>query len=214
MSDPLTQRSSDLPLFGTTHAAAAVAAGVTPRRYEQILAHLREHGPSTLFEVAAALGVFEHQISGRFTELSQQLLIERTGQTRPNPRSDCPCDVWRVCDPPNHQGRQLPTTNSQLPTLLGYPDVLRIGEDSYDRDDSSPPEDGLPGVCYVRRADARGMRLVKRVELVACPNCGKAMRLAEAPRTYACSGGCGQRWDGAQVVSPGQPALLALILRP
>jgi hypothetical protein len=52
--------------------------------------------PSTLFEVATILHVPDHCIAGRFTELSRDLLIERTGERRIKPQTQCAADVWRI----------------------------------------------------------------------------------------------------------------------
>ena len=51
-----------------------------------------------MFEIAAHYQWFDHQISGRFTELAADGLIERTGQTRVKPETQCAADVWRLKD--------------------------------------------------------------------------------------------------------------------
>jgi predicted ArsR family transcriptional regulator len=64
------------------------------RKVRQVLL---ERGPSTLFEIAAALGVPDHTISGRITRLADyHEAIEDTGERRRNPHSGRPCIVWRL----------------------------------------------------------------------------------------------------------------------
>ena len=75
-----------------------LAAQIHGKRCQRILEILRNRGPSTLFEVAAELNVFDHQISGRFTDLVRGGLIERTGERRPKPETGCPADIWRLTE--------------------------------------------------------------------------------------------------------------------
>jgi hypothetical protein len=60
---------------------AATKSGKTRRRILEVL-HERGSAGATLWEVARVLGVHDHVISGRFTELSKDLVIERTGERR------------------------------------------------------------------------------------------------------------------------------------
>jgi DNA-binding Lrp family transcriptional regulator len=167
------QGSSNLyPTAGSTSAIAgqqaALKSGKTRRR---ILEVLHERGPAgaTLWEVARVLGVHDHTISGRFTELSKDLIIERTGERRNHPNSGCPADVWRICGAANAQGG-----GPDLAALLGYPLTLNIGGDLYDRQEllAGGANESYPGVPYARRADTGGQKLIVRVELAECPGCG------------------------------------------
>lgn len=92
------RRDPDLwSLPNTTSALAGQQAALKSGAWrERILKRLRETGGSTLFEVARHYGVPDHTISGRFTELFEDGLIERTGERRVKPASGCQCDVWRV----------------------------------------------------------------------------------------------------------------------
>lgn len=84
-------------------AAGRVAARYARTRYRQILQHLRDKGPACIFEIAAALSdappghqVFDHQISGRFSALEKDLLILRTGHTKPKPDTGCKCSLYQI----------------------------------------------------------------------------------------------------------------------
>jgi predicted ArsR family transcriptional regulator len=72
-----------------------VAAKAAPERYQRILRLLVEHGPLAMFQVAGEIGVMDHQISGRFTEMKRNLWIDVIRQTR-HPRSGCACDVYQI----------------------------------------------------------------------------------------------------------------------
>lgn len=50
----------------------------------------------TLFEVAAAMQIEPHRISGRITELKRDGLIQRTGDRRQNPATGCSAEVLRL----------------------------------------------------------------------------------------------------------------------
>jgi len=66
-------------------------------REKKVRQVLLEHGPQTLFEIAARLGVPDHTISGRITRLHDfHEVIEDTGERRKNPRSGRPAIVWRI----------------------------------------------------------------------------------------------------------------------
>lgn len=105
MPDPLARPPESAgPLFdllpqpqrSTTDQAAAAAARSTPQRYRRILELLRDRGPMTLFEVAAAMQIEPHRISGRITELKRDGLIQRTGDRRQNPATGCSAEVLRL----------------------------------------------------------------------------------------------------------------------
>ncbi len=107
MSDPLMKRRDDLagtlfeqlgePRPRSTRDEAHIAAmRDAERRREQILTLLRERGPMTCFELAQVIGVQDHSVSGRLTELKTDALIEPTGERRVNPRSGRKVDVYRI----------------------------------------------------------------------------------------------------------------------
>ena len=78
----------------TRRQALAFAQVMRPGRRRRIIELLTER-PRAIFEISAILGVQQHQIAGRFSELVADGLIERTGETRPTP-SGCQADVYRV----------------------------------------------------------------------------------------------------------------------
>lgn len=86
------------PQKATSRLAGDAAALTTTKRYRQIIALLQERGPMTLFEFCAAMHKTPNQISGRLTELCRALVIERTGERRPNPATGCMADVYRLQD--------------------------------------------------------------------------------------------------------------------
>ena len=89
--------TKDSPLFTTTRdAARQVAARRTSKRYRQIAETLGRLGPSCIFEVAAALGCFDHQISGRFGEMEKLGLIRKTGDRRKKPSTGCAAEVYEI----------------------------------------------------------------------------------------------------------------------
>lgn len=104
MPDPLQTNDALPPLWSigpppqkaTGRLAADAAALTTPKRYRQIIKLLEQHGPMTLFELASKLGKHAHQISGRITELKRDLVIEPTGDRRPNPATGCQAEVYRL----------------------------------------------------------------------------------------------------------------------
>lgn len=194
----------------TSRKAGAVAARSAGRRNFQILTHLAEHGPSTLFEVAAAIGVFDHQISGRFTLLHQQGVIERTGLRRKKPETGCEADVWRIAE-------QKPR-EPELADHLGLPQTLKIEDELWERgivlDATATPD--APGIPYVRRADAGGCRLSWRVAFVECEGCGRRLKLVEeaGKKTYRCgTPGCNRVWHPILVQEPGQAPVLAMVMK-
>ena len=44
--------------------------------------------------------VHDHQVSGRITDLVREGLIERTGDRRQKPATECWAEVYRVVPPP------------------------------------------------------------------------------------------------------------------
>lgn len=205
--DPMMQVSrqdtSPVSLFDTSTRAkaAAVAIDRIPQRYAQILDELRRHGPQTLFEIASKLGVFDHQISGRFTELKAQGLIESTGQTRRKPATGCECEVYQL-------KAEIPA--ALMADALGYPPELTLDGERWQRELADLPMDpcsaggtgvspvspapaapsslrrsvapslpsSLPGCTYSRRVDPGqpGHRQRIQVVFLRCPNCGAPLK--------------------------------------
>ena len=83
------------PQESTSAIAGTAAAKLAPNRRDQILTILRAAGRQgmTLYEIAAALGVAVHTISGRLTELQRAQRIITTGDRRPSPFGN-PCEVY------------------------------------------------------------------------------------------------------------------------
>jgi hypothetical protein len=77
-------------------APESLEAAKTDRTADErmVLAELAR-GPKTADEVAASRNMAPNQISGRFTKLWKDGLIERTGQRRPT-RTGSAAAVWRV----------------------------------------------------------------------------------------------------------------------
>ena len=103
MDGPIDHPEDDAPLFkrppfGTSHAAGLQAAKKTPSRRERIIEILRETGGAALFEVVARMGVADHVISGRFTEMTRDREIELVGACRRHPKSGCLCEVYKARD--------------------------------------------------------------------------------------------------------------------
>ena len=81
----------------TSTLAGEMAARISGGRRKRILQLLANDGPATLFELCAAFGCQEHQISGRISEFKAEGLIDSIGR-RPHPRSGCPCEVYEIND--------------------------------------------------------------------------------------------------------------------
>lgn len=81
----------------TSHLAGAAAAKLAPTRRDQILALLTVAGPGglTLYEMAAALEVSVHTISGRLTELVRAQRICTTGHRRKNAFGN-DCEIYAL----------------------------------------------------------------------------------------------------------------------
>lgn len=192
----------------TSKAAGEQAALKVGSWRGRILVYLAEK-PSTLFEVATHFGVPDHVISGRFSELERDNYIERSGDQRIKPESGCAADVWQL----RRADRQV---EPDLAELLGYPLTLTIDSELYDRQKLLPSE-GYPGVPYARRADNGGLRLTVRVQLVECPICGKALKLAiddAGRKVYRCgTERCNHTWHGAVVEPPGRSGMLSVVIK-
>lgn len=194
MSDPLAQPPEDRsPLFapqnpevppvgGTRAAAGLVAAEKSGSRRRRIL-EIIERQPSTLFEIAAILGVPDHTISGRISELKHEQFIEPSGEHRIKPESGCPCEVYQL-------KRALPANETGWAELLGYPARAMIHGEPHDRqDEPDRPGVGYPGVHYAACTDHGAMRRSVRVELVESPCCGKPLFVEDVPATAVNSRG-------------------------
>jgi len=84
-------------LFDSTSRLAGRSADrYSGVRYRAILIYLRDSGPACIWEIAAALGCFDHQISGRFGELVRATAIRRTGLRRLKPTTGCQADVYEL----------------------------------------------------------------------------------------------------------------------
>jgi hypothetical protein len=174
---------------------------------KRILDRLRDQ-PSTLWEVAAFYGVPDHTISGRFSELQRDRWIERTGERRNKPQTDCPAEVWRIL------GDAPELRSEQGADRLGYAHSLLINGQLYDRQPALP-EEGYPGIPYARNADTGGVRLTARVELLECPGCGKPLRqlVEDGKKVYRCGvERCRQTWQLQLVREPGGPSIPALVM--
>lgn len=185
----------------TSTIAGLQAAAKSGSWRAKILARL-DQVPSALFEVAAHFEVPDHVISGRFTELARDGYIERTGERRNKPVSECPAEVWRV--------RRSEGKPPELADVLGYPPTLMIEGEPYDRQELLPSE-SYPGIPYSRRADTGGLRLVVRLALVECPECGKPLFFQEKGKFWC--GKCGQTWHARNVTEPGRDPVLAIVLK-
>lgn len=105
MTDPMQRqeppeqpsKTEGCTLFSNTRALAASAAAKSiGKRQAKILQLLRDHGPLAIFEIAAMLDVFEHQISGRFSELERDHHIEKAGFRRQKGETGCWAEVYRI----------------------------------------------------------------------------------------------------------------------
>jgi DNA-binding Lrp family transcriptional regulator len=214
----LRQQSSDPPpLFraganDTSSQAGQRAALRVGSRRAKILAYLEEHGGGTIFEIADHLGVLDHQISGRFSELERDGYIEKSGQRRRKRDTDCEAEIYRL-------RRAAPSlAQPQTVEALGYPLTLYIDGEPYDRQELLPSE-GYPGIPYARRADRGGLRLVVRVELIECPGCGRHLQMTEQPagdkpsRVFRCNNPhCNTTWRTKAAGIAGRSPLLALVM--
>ncbi|MGB7158152.1 MAG: hypothetical protein WBD40_08810 [Tepidisphaeraceae bacterium] len=216
MSDALHQAGqSATPLFqstatpSTSTLAGQAAARVVNSRRAQILDCIREHGPQAIFEVADKLGVFDHQISGRFGALIADNFLRKTGERRRKQDTQCDAEVYDLV-----RDRALPP---DLAGAMGYPPTIVYDNDLFDRQEILPRE-GYPGVPYARRADKGGLRLSVRVEMIECPGCGRSLKPLPAPpedpkrRILSCGSPDCRPWRAAFVNEPGGRQQLALVL--
>lgn len=222
MSDPMmrppdTQHSApstqDSPrgctLFDQPRAVAAMtAAKSVGKRHAQILQLLADR-PRTLWECAQALGVHDHQISGRITELLAAGQIEPTGEQRKKPDTNCPAAVYQI----RRVGLGPPL---DLGDALGHPDTLTIaGEEGTWERQPTLAQEKWPGIAYSRRHKELP-RLTYRVLLIRCPLCAEPLKLIQTTpkKLFRCgSNDCNHTWEGTLIHEPGQPQCLALLMR-
>lgn len=201
-------------LFASPSLQAGQAAALhSGSRRQKILAALA-NGPLTIFEISELLGVYDHQIAGRFSELEKDNLIHRPGPRRRNPRTGCDAEVYALVPP-------KPTTPArmELADMLGYPATLIIEDQTFQRMPIDPT-DNAPAIPYARDAEAGGLRLAHRVSLVECDGCGRLLKLVTEPtsgaakKVWRCgTEGCRRAWHLMIVREPGGPQLLALVMR-
>ena len=206
----------------TSRLAGEAAEKLVGSRQARIIQLLRDRGPLTIFEVAAELGVFDHQISGRFSELERQGMIRKTGQRRRKPDTRCDAEVYDLGDVP----AALPPDPG---SALGFPDTITVDGEPFDRESPLGMIDA-PGVPYARRSTLPGMRLSYRVEFLECGGCGRLLRMFEEDaggglaadgsavkrkrRTFRCgTEGCGRSWELLIVSEPGKLPLPALVMK-
>ena len=77
----------------STLAGERAALAVGSRR-AAILKLIESQGPLAIFEIAERLGLFDHQISGRFGELERDGLLVKIGERRVKPGTQCQAEVY------------------------------------------------------------------------------------------------------------------------
>lgn len=219
MSFPDLQRTGDTtPERGTLFDSASrlardAAASAVANRREKILRYLAERGPACLFEIAAHYGWFDHQVSGRFTELARDGLIERTGERRVRPDTNCVADVWRLRadDPPRRE---------DLADKQGYPPSIFIPEEGNFVRAPMLASDNAPGIPYSLYSDSARLRLNYRVALIECDGCGRPVQVAvekidgKDAKVYRCgTPECNRTWHLALVNEAGRSPMLALVMK-
>jgi DNA-binding Lrp family transcriptional regulator len=211
VSDPLQHGSEPhaAPLFTSSTsslAGAAAARGANGRR-AQILAAIEEHGPQSIFEVADRMGVFDHQISGRFSALEADGFLRKTGERRRKLDTHCDAEVYDLV-----RDRPRPP---DVAGALGYPPTLVIDDELFDRQELLPRE-SYPGLPYARRTDKGGLRLNVRVEVIECPGCARPLKPVKSDdpkkRLLRCGSPNCKTWRAAFVREPGGLQQLALIM--
>jgi hypothetical protein len=75
----------------TSHRAAAKAVSFAHGHYALIIGSLGLHGPQTIYELAANIGLTHVQVARRLPEITE--VVCRTGKTRPGPTGR-DCGVW------------------------------------------------------------------------------------------------------------------------
>lgn len=215
--EPYGRRPHEPTFFdSTSRAAGEAAAAVAGHRRRQILDAIRDNGPLAIFEVATLLGVYDHQISGRFIQLERDMLLAKTGDRRTSP-SGCQVEVYDLAD---RVRPAPPTPPPGLADLLGYPLTLNLGDDGLFHRGVTPDTEQLPGIAYARDAGRGGARLHYRVDLVECGGCGGVLMVEEVRdggkpvKRYRCiRPGCGRIWHLQLVNEPGKGQVLALVMK-
>jgi len=207
----------------TLTLAGQVAAGTTELRYRQILEALST-GPKTCFEIARDIGVQKNQISGRFSELAAERLIERTGRRRNDPETSCAADVWTIASRPDLQqlsDREVGARISdQVTDAAGFPNRITLSAEPYDRQPAtSEAQLDSPIREYTRAADkvGAGLALSVRLALLRCPLCGSPLRKSgelqrdgQPVKQYRCRTPECPTWEPILLPASG---LLALVVR-
>ena len=220
-----------MTLFNQTSAQAGQAAARhnTSRRLR--ILDLLTQQPMALWELADAMNVFDHQISGRLTELARDGLIEPTGDRRTRPGTNCQAEVWRL-----KTTRPQPTDRDRQLDAMGIPLTLTIDGELFDRAGDlilpSPCTQGegqgrgaqgrgydAPGLPYTRRPTGGGPHLIYRVELIECPGCGRPLKMIEEKsasqtrKVYRCgTPDCSRTWFLMLLTSPGSPPTPSLVM--
>lgn len=86
-------------LFDSTSIEAGrAAAKISGQRCIEILGKLKEAGSDGLciFEIALMLGLLDHKISGRFSQLEKRLAIRKTGRRRQKPDNGKSAEVYEI----------------------------------------------------------------------------------------------------------------------
>jgi hypothetical protein len=202
--------NDDRTLFDrTSRLAGETAAKRVGQRRQQILSAIDQHGPLAIFEIAAILDVFDHQISGRFGELVNDGLLYITGDRRKKPETGQVCEVY---------ARREQTSPDYLQTTQhGYPPTITVGSEGvFDRSYITGDRD-LPGVPYARRGPARE---TWRVEVIECPGCGRSLKFTprreagQELKEFRCNTPtCNRVWQLTMIAEPGRAAVLALVMK-
>jgi predicted ArsR family transcriptional regulator len=80
----------------TSRNAGKVAARMAPSRYHKIMCLLDECGNLAIWQIAEKLKVFDHQISGRFSELTREGLIMYAGRRVIKPGTQCEAETYTL----------------------------------------------------------------------------------------------------------------------
>lgn len=189
----------------TSQLAGEAAARSSASRRLAILESLGRDGPQAIFELAERLEVFDHQISGRFGEMMTEGLIYKTGERRIKPGTKCEAEVYAL----SGAAERL-----EPEELLGYPWELKIADQGTFHRQPPLGDVDLPGLPYSLNAAANGgARLVYRVEIIVCPGCWKPIKFIEKGKYQCGTPSCNRTWYPLLVNVPGQPQMLALVMK-
>lgn len=219
MDDPLAQpprHQQPADLFtrpGRSSTSDIAAARIAPKvggLKSRILAVIQEHGPLAIYQVAEIMGVQDHDVSQRFSEMVRDGLLELAGERRVKPATGNPCEVYRV-----------PAARPSAPDraeALGYPPELIIDGTPFRRSPAND-SDTIPGYAYEQTV---GIRQIYRVAFPECPGCGRHLKLVEEAgppgqpkrKTLRCgTSGCSRVWHPSTVRVAGGPPELAFVLK-